>query len=114
MRKGFFALVALLSVFPAAPAAAGAGSFTVVNGSGVDFASLSIRRFGTNDWRPLSAAPPNGARAAVQFSDADCAFELRATIAGGATAVWDGVNLCEANVVTLRRRPSGETWVDYD
>jgi hypothetical protein len=114
MHKLVLALFALVSLLPAAPALAGANGFTVVNGTGVDIAAMAIRRTTTNGWQPISAAPASGARAAVRFSDVDCAFDLQGTLAGGATATWVGVNLCEANVVTLRRRPSGETWVDYD
>ena len=33
---------------------------------------------------------------------------------GGGTAVWSGVNLCEAKAVTLNRNESGAAWVDYD
>lgn len=114
MRTIFLALAALAWTIPAGPVLAGAGSFTVVNGTDANISALSIRRFGTNDWRALSAASAPGARSTVQFGDPDCAFDLRAALAGGATATWAGVNLCEANVVTLRRSPSGETWVDYD
>jgi hypothetical protein len=114
MRTVFLAVSALALSIPAAPAFAGAGGFTVVNGTGANISALSIRRFGTDNWQALAAAPAPGARSAVQFSDPDCAFDLRATLAGGASATWAGVNLCEANVVTLRRNPSGETWVDYD
>jgi hypothetical protein len=39
---------------------------------------------------------------------------LKASVAGGGTALWSGVNLCGTSRLTLRRRPSGETWVDYD
>jgi len=103
----------LLSGLPA-PAVAAAGNFTIVNGTEAGLSSLSIRRFGTSEWRPLAAAASPGARAAVQFSDTDCAFDLQANLAGIGTATWAGVNLCEANVLTLRRGASGETWVDYD
>lgn len=107
------AAAALLIVLPA-PAVAGAGNFTVVNATGQDIAALSIRRFGTNSWTGLAAAPRAGARSAVQFADEDCAFDIQARLAGGATALWSGVNLCDAKAVTLNRSASGELWVDYD
>lgn len=105
--------VCLLAAAPA-PAVAGATSFTVVNGTNGAISSLSIRRTGTDNWRSLGAAPAVGASSSVAFSDPDCAFDLRADIAAGGTAVWSGVNLCGTTQLTLRRRPSGETWVDYD
>lgn len=113
MKRLVLALAVAAVTIPA-PLHAGAGSFTVVNGTSVNLQSLSIRRFGTSDWQPLPARPPAGASAAVPFADADCAFDLQGSLAGGETAVWTGVNLCEANVVTLRRSPAGETWVEYD
>ena len=97
-----------------APAFAQAGNFTVVNGTGAAISSMSIRRTGTADWTSLSAAPAAGASSSVAFSNPDCAFDLRASMAGGGTAEWSGVNLCGTTQLTLRRRPSGETWVDYD
>jgi hypothetical protein len=62
----------------------------------------------------LPVAPPAGARGAVAFNDDDCAFDIQAKLAGGATAIWSGVNLCDAKAVTLNRSASGELWIDYD
>jgi hypothetical protein len=113
MRHCLLTLAATaLWLFPA-PALAGAGSFTLINGTGVDISSLSIRRTGTDNWQALAAAPAPGAGAPVAFSDPDCAFDIRASVTGG-TATWTGVNLCGTSRVTLQRRASGETWVDYD
>lgn len=97
-----------------APAGAGASSFSVVNGSGADIATLAIRRVGSGQWLPLGATAPAGKAAAIIFSDPDCAFDLRATLASGATVVWTGVNLCDVKLVTLRRNAAGLVWVDYD
>ena len=114
MRRTLFALAALAFSLPSVPALAGASSFTVINGTGSGIATLSIRRTGTASWQTLAAAPAAGASAGVAFSDPDCAFDLQATLAGGGTAVWGGVNLCGTSRLTLQRRASGETWVDYD
>ena len=114
MSKGFtFGAACMLAVM-AAPAFADAGNFTVINGTGAGISQLSIRRTGTADWKPLPAAPAQGAASNVSFSDPDCAFDFRASLANGATAEWAGVNLCGTSRLTLRRRASGETWVDYD
>jgi hypothetical protein len=104
-----FAVVAAM----ASPALAGASGFTLVNGTGASLAQLSIRRAGTQDWKPLGSAPSAGARGAVQFSDPDCAFDLRADV-GGSPVTWAGVNLCDVKSVTLNRDQSAGAWVDYD
>jgi len=114
MNKRIPIAVALLLVATPATAFAGASSFTLINGTADPFASVSIKRTGTADWRPLQASPGAGAASSVAFSDPDCAFDLRVSLPGGRTAEWAGVNLCGTNRLTLRQRPSGETWVDYD
>jgi hypothetical protein len=114
MFKRSFLLVAAALVMTPAPAFAGASGFTVINATGAGLSSLAIRRTGTDNWQPLPAAPAAGAASSVAFTDPDCAFDLRATVAGNGTAVWSGINLCGTTRLTLRRRPSGETWVDYD
>jgi hypothetical protein len=98
----------------ASPAVAGASAFTLVNGTGGALSNVSIRRAGTDDWKPLGAAPAPGARGAVQFSDPDCAFDIRATVGGAGPLTWAGVNLCHVKSVTLNRDPAAGAWVDYD
>lgn len=100
-------------VYPG-PALAGAGSFAVVNGTGADMSALAIRRVGSSQWQPLGVTAPAGKSAPVAFSDPDCAFDLRANLAGGATVTWNGVNLCDVKLLTLRRDAAGRAWVDYD
>ena len=113
MNRLIFAPVAGLLMFASAPALA-ADNFTLVNGSGQAMADVSIRRFGARDWQPLNISAPAGARVPVSFSHPDCAFDIRAQLASGTTAIWSGVNLCEVRVVRLNRESSGELWVDYD
>jgi len=109
------ALVASL-LLSASPAVAGGGAsgFTLVNGTSGAFSDVSIRRAGTKDWKPLGAAPAAGARGAVKFSDPDCAFDIRASVAGGGPVTWAGVNLCDVKSVTLKKDDSAGAWVDYD
>ena len=97
-----------------APALAGASSFSVVNGAGADISGMAIRRVGSIQWQSLGVTAPSGKAAAVSFADPDCAFDLRATLAGGASVTWSGVNLCDVKLVTLRRNAAGLAWVDYD
>jgi hypothetical protein len=107
------ALAAVAAVSGSPAVAASASAFTLVNGAGARIEALSIRRYGTEEWKPLAGSPSPGARQRIDFSDPDCAFDIRAKLAGGVTAVWSGVNLCEVNAVVLNRNASGVTWVDY-
>jgi hypothetical protein len=109
----FIAAAAACAAFASPAVAAGAGAFTLVNGSGAKIDHLSIRRFGTQAWKPLAGSPSGGARQHIYFADPDCAFDIQAKLAGGATALWSGVNLCEVNAVVLNRNASGATWADY-
>jgi hypothetical protein len=108
-------LIAALALSAAPAAAAGASNFTLVNGTGAALADVSIRRVGTQDWKPLANAPAAaGARGSVTFSDPDCAFDLRANLPGSGPVTWAGVNLCDVKSVTLQRDGSAGPWVDYD
>ena len=108
-------MLAAASLFGSSPAVAGASGFNLVNATGANITAMSIRRFGTQSWQPLGGTPSAGARSQVQFTNVDCAFDIQATLAGGGTAVWSGVNLCEVKSVTLNRNAAtGENWVDYD
>jgi hypothetical protein len=117
MTRTAILLLGLATAFAPAPAFAGAANFTLVNNTDIAFTGLMARRFGTDQWVPLTVAPVpvanSGGRGAVQFSDQDCAFDLQAKLPDGRTVVWQGVNLCDATVVTLNRGAGGELWVDY-
>ena len=114
MNRFPVALLLAASVLIPAPSLAGVSGFAVVNGLGKDIMAMSIRRVGSGQWRPLAAAPAAGKSASAAFSDPDCAFDLRATLTGGATVTWTGVNLCDVKLLTLRRNDAGLAWVDYD
>lgn len=96
-----------------APAHAGASQFVLVNGTESALGDVVIRRAGTDAWKPLGAAPSPGANQAVTFADPDCAFDIRATVAGTAVT-WAGVNLCDVKSVTLKSDSAAGPWVDYD
>jgi len=107
-------VLALLAATAQPAYAAGASNFTLVNGTGASLAELSIRRSGTQEWKSLGAAPSAGARSSMTFSDPDCAFDIRANVAGAGQVTWAGVNLCAVKSVTLNRDGSAGAWVDYD
>jgi len=110
--KRLMALLLLSSV--ASPAFGGASGFRLVNGTGAALAQLSIRRSGTQAWKPLGPAPSAGARMDVKFSDPDCAFDIRANVPGAGPVTWADVNLCDVKSVTLNHDGSAGAWVDYD
>jgi hypothetical protein len=110
---GRIALIAVL-LGMASPAFAGASNFQLVNGTDGALSGVSIRRAGTSDWKPLAAAPAPGARGPVQFSDPDCAFDIRANVGGSGAVTWAGVNLCDVKSVVLNHDGSAGAWVDYD
>ncbi|HEV8406857.1 MAG TPA: hypothetical protein VGQ34_02890 [Sphingomicrobium sp.] len=112
MASGSLIIAALLAT--ASPAHSGASNFTLVNGTGGALSELSIRRSGTEDWKPLGNAPAAGAKSPISFSNQDCAFDIRATIPGAGPVTWAGVNLCDVKSVTLKRDESAGAWVDYD
>ena len=107
-------ILAALAASASPAMAAGASGFTLVNGTNAALAELSIRRAGTQDWKPLGPGPSAGARTSLKFSDPDCAFDLRANVPGSGPVTWAGVNLCGAKSVTLNRDGSAGAWVDYD
>ncbi|HET9335528.1 MAG TPA: hypothetical protein VFO12_03870 [Sphingomicrobium sp.] len=114
MNRSIALLLALAMAALPAPALAAAGNFTLVNRTGGAITSLQIRRVGTSAWQPLGGTPADGGRTAVAFANPDCAFDIKANLAGGGAATFTGVNLCDVTVVTLNRGPSGDLWVDYD
>ena len=113
--KRLVAIAALMFAAAPQPAlGAGAANFTLVNGTGQPVSNVAIRRTTTNSWTSIPAAPPSGARADVQFTDPDCAFDIRATLAGIGEVVWTGINLCGTKAVILNRNGKGVLWVDYE
>jgi hypothetical protein len=101
-------------VASASAALAGASNFTLVNGTDQGLQGLSIRRAGTQDWKPLGTAPAAGARGAINFTDKDCAFDIRAEVKGKGPVTWTDVNLCDVKSVKLNHDGSAGAWVDYD
>jgi hypothetical protein len=115
MKRIFASLFVIAAAAAPVPVAAqGAGGFSVVNQTGLNMTNLTIRRYGTEGWKTLGAAPSPGGRGAIDFKDPDCAFDIQATLQGAGTVVWPGVNLCEVKTVILNRNASGALWVDYE
>lgn len=114
MNKSALLLLAIVACAVPVPALADATDFTLVNGTNGGISDVLIRRAGTSEWKALGAAPSAGARSTVQFKDPDCAFDIRASVAGAGQVTWAGINLCDVKSVTLKRDGSTGPWVDYD
>jgi len=114
MKRLVQALAALGLAALSQPAFAGADDFVLVNGTGAPVTNVAIRRATTNSWTSVPGAPQSGARTNIQFSDPDCAFDIKAKLAGIGDVVWTGINLCGTKAVILNRNGSGVLWVDYE
>lgn len=113
--KRVFALSSIaVALAMASPAMSEVNGFSIVNNSGGSMSGIALRRVGSTEWIPLAVAPAAGASVQAPFTNPDCAFDLRATVAGVGQVTWGGVNLCDVKSVTLNRDPSGRSWVDYD
>ena len=112
-RLNILSIIAALAL--AAPAAGSAvNGFGIVNKAGGAMSAMALRRIGSTEWIPLSITPPPGATVQVPFQNPDCAFDLRANVAGVGQVTWGGLNLCDVKSVTLNRDQGGRAWVDYD
>ena len=107
------ALALILALVPA-PSFAGSNGFAIQNGTGLVMTGLTIRNFPKGNWRELAATASPGARTVLKFEDANCAFDIQATLQGVGPVVWKAVNLCEVKTVILNRNAQGALWVDYE
>ena len=106
--------LSLASLALSAPVGAAVDGFAIVNQTGGALSELALRRVGDRTWQPLATTAAAGASARADFKHDDCAFDLRATVAGAGQVTWSGVNLCDVKSVTLNRDSFGRHWVDYD
>ena len=114
MTKFVARFIIIASLGFAAPAAGAVDGFGIVNQTGGAISDVALRRVGDRAWQPLALSLAPGASGRADFKQDDCAFDIRATVAGAGQLVWSGVNLCDVKRVTLNRVSSGRHWVDYD
>ena len=107
-----FPLVAALALAAAAPSPAAPASLAFVNATGSDIAAMEARRTGSSGWAAIPYSARSGTSSPATFDVEDCAWDLKVTLAGGRTLTFANVNLCEAQLLTLRQR-DGVAWVDY-
>ena len=114
MKKIAARAIVLAALALSVPAGAAVDGFAIVNQTGGALSGVALRRVGDKAWQPVAVSAAAGARARADFKHGDCAFDLRATVAGVGQVTWNGVNLCDVKSVTLNRDSSGRHWVDYD
>jgi hypothetical protein len=107
-------VLALSLALVPAPVFAGPNGFSIQNGTGLIMTGLTIRNFPKGNWRELAGSAGPGARTTLKFEDANCAFDIQATLQGVGPVVWKSVNLCEVKTVVLNRNAQGVLWVDYE
>jgi hypothetical protein len=117
-RFGYIAVVRrfvflTVSLALAAPASAGPGSITFINGTGAPLSNLQVRKTG-KAWQPLTSGLSPGARTTADLAGEDCAYDVRGNAGAVGAVQWDRLNLCEVRSVTLNRRADGTSWADYD
>jgi hypothetical protein len=109
MKAILFALAVSAAAFTtSASYAADERDVTVVNGTGYGIKFLGFNTPGDNDWseNELSAPMADGAKKDVKFSTADkgCKWNFKIEWAdpGYPGVVWQNVDLCSINSLTLR------------
>lgn len=112
MRRFCLFLAAIAAPIPTAAVAAPT-TIALVNATGADVSALEVRRSGTREWASVPYRAASGSSGGVTFDLADCSWDLKLTLAGGAALTYNNVNLCEAKLVTLRQK-DGVAWVDFD
>ena len=111
MKSGYLIVTAV--ALAASPVVAAPAGFAFVNATGSDIRSMEARKTGTPAWSEVPYSARSGTSGGATFDNSDCAWDLRVTLETGATVTYPNVNLCEARLLTLRRK-DGVAWVDYD
>jgi hypothetical protein len=104
-----FAAAALLA---ASPAFAEDWDFVLTNSTGKGIKTFEISPAGANKWQANKVDPEmkrepevkNGGRTTIHFDKegSQCKYDLKATFGDGGTAVWSGINICDAAYVTIK------------
>jgi hypothetical protein len=108
MKSLLLALAMSAAAFATTSYAADMRDVTVINGTGYGIKFLGFNTPGDNDWseNELSSAWPDGGKRDVKFSTADkgCKWNFKIEWAdpGYPGVVWQGVDLCSINTLTLK------------
>jgi hypothetical protein len=114
MRTVLLGCVAAI-VLAGAAFAADMRNVTVVNGTGYGIKFLGFNNPGDNDWsdNELGSVLGNGANVYVKFNTADkgCKwnFKIEWADAGWPGVLWDGIDLCSIDEITLKYDKATDT-----
>jgi hypothetical protein len=114
MKSIFFAL-AVMALGVTATSAADDRNVTVVNGTGYGIKFLGFNNPGDNDWsdNELGGVLADGGNVYVKFNTADkgCKWNFRIdwADAGYPGVLWEGVDLCSIETLTLKYDRASDT-----
>ena len=115
MRTWLLGCTAALALIGSAALAADERNVTVVNGTGYGIKFLGFNNPGDNDWsdNELGGTMANGASVYVKFNTADkgCKWNFRIewADAGWPAVLWDAIDLCSIDEITLKYDRSTDT-----
>ncbi len=115
MRTTLLGCVAALALMGQAAFAADMRNVTVVNGTGYGIKFLGFNNPGDNDWsdNELGGTMAAGASVYVKFNTADkgCKwnFKIEWADAGWPGVLWDGIDLCSIDEITLKYDKATDT-----
>ncbi|MFC7500220.1 hypothetical protein ACFQRC_13410 [Enterovirga sp. GCM10030262] len=98
---------AILAASFASPASAGTQDFVILNNTGYTIKQLHVAASTKDVWEEDvlgSEILEDGERTRVRFDsdEESCLWDIKVTYDDGETAAWQGVNLCEISIVSLR------------
>ena len=114
LTKWITPMAALLALAAVQHAFAGDADFTMVNGTGIDIAEVYISPTNKNAWgrdRLGRSTLDSGKSKVFTFTDrAACVNDIKVVFDDNAgEAVWEDLDLCEINKLTLRYNRSTKT-----
>jgi hypothetical protein len=107
-----FAIAAIAGLTLAAPAMADDWDFILINQTGKAIKEVELAPNGGTSWQKnkveedMAKKGPikTGARSTIHFDKAgsQCKYDVKATFEDDSTAVWSGINVCDAAFVTIK------------
>ena len=106
MRRAFSAVLFGISSLVSVAAFAGDADFTLVNGTGYTINEVYVSSANKDAWGKDILGEgdmPNGKARLIKFSNkANCMQDLKVVFDAGGDAVWEDLDLCEINKLTIK------------